>query len=277
MMSRRAYIPSLEGMESRCVPSRVPVLFDLDTGMAPWPAFDGPRWGLPAVDGVRYQAGQIDLRAGHALFPGLNDPEGHGTIMAEIYARECVSLGVTPLVISVVVGTQANFDSNAIGAAESLVAAVQVAHPEVRCLVSLPAGIGVISLAELRGRNALARAGVPLVQAAGNNGLDLSRRSFGLPTTPGSVVISAMRMNGTPEPYTNRGGIAVPVVIPDDSLGTSGATMIEAARIAAGWPLPVPSRPGPILALRHPKRFGWDGSGLLTAVRGRVWGGSQEP
>jgi hypothetical protein len=256
MMSHRAYIPSLEGMESRCVLSRVPVLFDLDTGLAPWPAFNGSRWGLPAVDQIRYQAGQIDLRAGHALFPGLSDSEGHGTIMAEIYARECVALGVTPLVISVVVGTQASFDSNAIGAAESLVAAVQVAHPEVKCIVSLPAGLGVISLAELRGRNALARAGVPLVQAAGNNGLDLSRRSFGLPTTPGSVVVSAMRPSGTPEPYANHGGVAVPVVIPDDSLGTSGATMIEAARIAAGWDGSGIGHPAAIRSLRHPKRFG---------------------
>jgi hypothetical protein len=219
------------------------------------PRSSGPRWGLPAVDGVRYQAGQIDLRAGHALFPGLNDPEGHGTIMAEIYARECVALGVTPLVISVVVGTQANFDSVAIGAAESLVAAVQVAHPEVRCIVSLPAGIGVISLAELRGRNALARAGVPLVEAAGNNGLDLSRRSFGLPTTPGSVVVSAMRPNGTPEPYSNHGGLSVPVVIPDDSLGHVGSHDDRGGTHRGGVAAPRSVSPRPDLALRHPKRF----------------------
>jgi hypothetical protein len=262
--NRRRRSPECEPLPVRAPLAQV-VLYDLDTGASasmPWLQSD-PKYNVPAPPGyaASYLAPEIDFRGPVPTFPGAVDYSGyggHGSVMAELYAATVIEGGGVPVVVPCVVGNGANMDSAAIGRAELTIAATARAHPELRMVVALPAGPGFTSAAEYEGRAALASAGVPLVESAGDSASPVFPAQFG----PATVVSAASRLSGRVYPYSNRGAGVVPVVIPDPALGTSGAAEVESALIALGdasprpiAPAPVPVvHPGGIHALKKPRR-----------------------
>lgn len=230
----RRFRPGLESLERREVPTLV-LLADIDSGADLISSWAGNSYGLPSIP------------LGHYLEPGLNflGPTvttdcsdqlgfgGHGSVMAGYYAVEMKTrFHIDPHVIPLVACNASGYSSQAIGEAELWVAQQQrILNAEGRnaqWIVSLPAEPGVAGLTEYMGRQALNALGIPIVQAAGNDFMNVNFLKFEFDTAPTSLVVSAANATGGREAYSNYGNFTVTCTVPD-AFGTSGSCMVAAA------------------------------------------------
>jgi hypothetical protein len=240
---RRPTKPTFDQLEGRSLLAPV-LLVDCDTGAIPIQRWDGLSLNNYLASGWNWVTNQPSVNL------DLQGPGGHGSEMAAHYAATMQRWGYPATVIPMVCAydSAGDISDTAVGAALQWAAAAQRGNPQLQVVVSMPIQGNYLSLPESQGVTACALAGVPISVAAGNHSLNLDARytieypaDFGR-SSPNVLVCAAANDDGSLRSYSNYGRNTVAVAAKSSSddgyghlydLGTSGATMTGAARMAS--------------------------------------------